>query len=147
MRGRVHPSNRESVHVSINRHSITDADRDVGRRVAEIRAARGLTQRHLAAAIEIAPQRMSLLEGGRARILPSRLASIASALDVPVAALLADDRPAPGADHTALLAVPGAPELLRAYADIGDAAGRVAALRLVQSGVTRPTHATGTAGQ
>ena len=62
--------------------------RDVGRRIAEVRAANGLTQERFAEAMGIELRNVQRLEGGRANITLSTLARVARALGVLPTALL-----------------------------------------------------------
>jgi transcriptional regulator with XRE-family HTH domain len=62
--------------------------RDVGRRIAEVRAAKGLTQERFAEAMGIELRNVQRLEGGRANITLSTLARVARALGVLPTALL-----------------------------------------------------------
>jgi len=82
----------------------------VGGRVRARRAELGITARELAERSSISPRFVSELEAGRANIAIGRLASVARALRVPLAALVAeaDDSVGSGAATVALLGLRGA---------------------------------------
>jgi transcriptional regulator with XRE-family HTH domain len=60
--------------------------RDVGRRVAELRLARGLTQEGLAERLDVAARWVQAVEGGRENLTLGTLATFATALKVSMAA-------------------------------------------------------------
>ena len=66
--------------------------KDVGRRVAEIRAERGLTQERLAEALNVSPKYVQRIEAGRENLTIESLVRIANHLRVKVGALF--ERPA-----------------------------------------------------
>lgn len=67
----------------------------VGARVRAARASRGWTQRELAAAADLSPRFVSEVEAGRGNIALTRLATLARALDLPLASLVEADGPGP----------------------------------------------------
>ncbi|MFG1817669.1 TetR family transcriptional regulator [Kribbella sp. NPDC049174] len=62
----------------------TDARATIGRRVRQLRMARGVSLRRLAADLEVSPATLSAVENGRTGVDAVRLAQIAGLLDVPV---------------------------------------------------------------
>lgn len=58
--------------------------RDVGRRVAELRLARGLTQEALAERLDVATRWVQAVEGGRENLTIGTLATFANALRAPM---------------------------------------------------------------
>ncbi len=58
--------------------------RDVGRRVRELREAKGLTQVVVAAKLEVATQRIQFIESGKANLTLATLIELANALDAPL---------------------------------------------------------------
>ena len=60
----------------------------IGRRVKELRVAKGLTQQELAAVLDIEKSNMSRLEAGRVNISATALYKIAQALDMTLSELL-----------------------------------------------------------
>lgn len=69
----------------------------VGRRIRHLRTARGMTLEDLGAAVGRAPSQISMLENGHREAKVSVLQRVASALGVPVGALLVDEAPSPRA--------------------------------------------------
>lgn len=61
---------------------------DVGRRVGEIRRARGWTQQDLADSLEVTLRHVQAVEGGAQNLSLKALVRVANALGVPLAALL-----------------------------------------------------------
>lgn len=53
---------------------------DIGRRIAELRAARGLTQEQLAERLGIDPTHLQKIEGGRLNVTVRTLVTLAAAL-------------------------------------------------------------------
>ncbi len=64
----------------------------VGRRIRQLRTARGLTLEELAAAVERAPSQMSMIETGKREPKLTQLQAIARALGVTIDALLTGSR-------------------------------------------------------
>ena len=58
--------------------------RDVGRRVAELRLARGLTQEALAERLDVAARWVQAVEGGQENLTLGTLATFANALKAPM---------------------------------------------------------------
>lgn len=63
-------------------------DRTLGRRIAEVRRARNLTQNDLADVLDIGVPQVSRLEDGSRKVSAGELARIAERLSVPMEALL-----------------------------------------------------------
>lgn len=68
----------------------TEADREIGSRIAAVRAAQGLSQTALGHAIGVSFQQVQKYEKGRNRVGASRLQRIANQLKVPVETFFAD---------------------------------------------------------
>lgn len=62
--------------------------RQVGRRIAELRGERGLTQEALAARLRMSDRYLRRIEAGEINLTLASLARIANRLDVPIAAFL-----------------------------------------------------------
>ena len=90
--------------------------REVGKRVAAARTARGYTQERLAEVVGIEPVTLSRWETGHRALSLSTLRAIAEALDVGLGDLLDVDRELPKTEHG-----PNELELLRAFARLTDA--------------------------
>jgi transcriptional regulator with XRE-family HTH domain len=60
--------------------------KDVGRRVAELRLARGLTQEALAERLDVAARWVQAVEGGKENLTLGTLATFANALKAPMVA-------------------------------------------------------------
>ena len=105
----------------------------VGARVRIRRRWLGLSQTQLAQASGITFQQVQKYERAANRISASRLVQIAATLKTTVAALVGEDGSAPVESFIyAQLAVPGALELLEAFAGIKDGGARRAVLALAQ---------------
>ncbi|MET0273991.1 MAG: helix-turn-helix transcriptional regulator, partial [Phenylobacterium sp.] len=89
----------------------------VGARIRLLRKVRGLSQQALADAAGVTFQQIQKYERGSNRVSASMLARIASTLEAPVSEMFGEAGPASGAidQVAALLAEPGALELLKAY--------------------------------
>ncbi|MCJ2058965.1 helix-turn-helix domain-containing protein, partial [Methylobacterium sp. J-048] len=70
----------------------TEADREIGSRIAAVRAAQGLSQTALGHAIGVSFQQVQKYEKGRNRIGASRLQRIADQLKVPVETFFASSQ-------------------------------------------------------
>lgn len=92
----------------------TQRDVDLGRRVREVRMARGYTQERLAAELQITFQQVQKYENGSNRISATRLAEIAECLSVQISALL-EDAPISGQRPAADYLTPSEKSLLRAW--------------------------------
>src|SRR5436189_6152481 len=90
----------------------------IGARIRLLREGRGLSRRQLAEASGVTSLQIQKYESGASRASASMLSRIAKTLGVPVREMLGEDSAPSGADDevTALLAEPGARELLKAYA-------------------------------
>ena len=89
----------------------------VGARIRLLRKVRGLSQQALAEAAGVTFQQIQKYERGANRVSASMLSRIATTLQAPVSEMFGEVNPAAGAidEVAALLAEPGALELLRAY--------------------------------
>jgi len=109
----------------------TRRDRDllraVGQRLGELRRQRGFTQESLAEAVGIQPHGLSRIEQGHRAPSLSTLATLAAALDVTLADLLAVEDEVPEAKLTADQA-----QVLRLFADL-KAAQRKAVIALLKA--------------
>lgn len=115
----------------------TPADRvdvEVGRRVKLRRKQLGLSQGALAEHLSVSFQQVQKYERGANRISASMLVRIAAALDTRVSHLVGEDGDEArlDSDVLALLAAPGAPELLDAYSALGSSRLRAAVLNLAE---------------
>ena len=92
----------------------------VGARIRLLRKVRGLSQQALAEAAGVTFQQMQKYERGANRVSASMLTRIAKTLGVPVAEMFGENSASSGAvdEVAALLAEPGALELLKAYAGL-----------------------------
>src|SRR5437763_16977074 len=92
----------------------------VGARIRLLRKLRGLAQQALAEAAGVTFQQIQKHERGANRVSASMLSRIAGALETPVAEMFGEAGPASGAidELAALLAEPGAIDLLRAYTSL-----------------------------
>lgn len=73
----------------------------LGRNLRELRAARGLTLRDVAARLAVSPATLSAIENGKTGISSERIARLAEALDVPVQRVFAGSDEVPSAPTTA----------------------------------------------
>ena len=113
---------------------VTGTDQIIGARIAELRKAKGLSQTALGTALGVSFQQVQKYEKGVNRVGAGRLQVIAKFLDVPVAILFSDDTVAKeqtGAFE--FLSLPGAVELLKAFAAIEDAQLRREVLTLART--------------
>lgn len=107
----------------------------VGARIRLLRKVRGLSQQALAEAAGVTFQQIQKYERGANRVSASMLSRIAATLQAPVAEMFGEVNPASGAidEVAALLAEPGALELLRAYSRLPRGAPRAALVEFVRS--------------
>jgi transcriptional regulator with XRE-family HTH domain len=119
----------------MSRKATTDIDHAVGLRITALRKAKGLSQTALGTAIGVTFQQVQKYEKGKNRVGAGRLREIAALLEVPISALFDEGREEGGNETLAMLAVPGAIELLRAYAAIEDEQLRRDVLALVRTAV------------
>lgn len=97
----------------------TIEDQAVGARITALRKARGLTQTDLGTAAGVTFQQIQKYEKGTNRIGASRLQEIARILKVPVSRLYDGETGAPEQHELVdLFLLPGAAELLKAFAEI-----------------------------
>jgi len=108
----------------------------IGSKIRELRISHGLTQAQLANAADIAQSSLYQIE--HARVLPSieRLCRIAEALNVPVTEFFSTAAPTiPDKKRKAITALEA--ELLTAFAEIEDLAGKRLVIQLVRRLRTR----------
>ena len=107
----------------------------VGARIRLLRKMKGLSQQSLAEAAGVTFQQIQKYERGSNRVSASMLAKIAQALKAPVAELFGETSAAASAvdEVAALLAQPGALELLRACSPLPRGAPRTALVDFVRS--------------
>lgn len=113
----------------------TDADRSIGSRIAALRAAQGLSQTALGAALGVSFQQVQKYEKGRNRIGAGRLQAIADVLNVPVETFFGRQPGPDGAEAgpATFLEDPQAVELVKAFARITDGATRSSVLAIVKA--------------
>jgi len=100
----------------------TADDGAVGARIAALRKARGLTQTALGVAIGVTFQQIQKYEKGTNRIGAGRLQDIAKFLEVSISTLYGGGTDAPEQHELVdLFLLPGAAELLKAFATIENA--------------------------
>lgn len=107
----------------------------VGARIRLFRKLRGLSQQALAESAGVTFQQIQKYERGANRVSASMLARIARALGTPVSELFGEAGNAGGAvdEIAAMLAQPGAIELLRAYANLPRGPSRTALVDFVRT--------------
>ena len=112
----------------------TEADRTIGRRIATLRVARGLSQTALGDAIGVSFQQVQKYEKGLNRVGAGRLQTIADLLKVPMDTFFADQSKFEGesGDFRTSLKDPQVVELLTAFAAIADATIRTSVLSIVE---------------
>lgn len=100
----------------------TADDHALGVRITALRKAKGLSQTEVGKALGVSFQQVQKYERGLNRIGAGRLHSIANFFAVPVSSLYGDaDDPAGELEIFGLIALPGAADLLRAFAKIDNA--------------------------
>jgi len=105
----------------------------LGARIRRFRKARRMSQERLAEAVGVTFQQIQKYERGANRVSFSRLALIAAALQTPLSELIAGLEPTGGPAPCAnAFRVPGASELVEAYAAIPTESVRKCLLNLVQ---------------
>ena len=107
----------------------------VGARIRLLRKLRGLSQQALAEAAGATFQQIQKYERGANRVSASMLSRIAAALDTPVGEVFGETSQTSGAidEVAALLAEPGALELLRAYVTLPRGPARAALVDFVRA--------------
>jgi transcriptional regulator with XRE-family HTH domain len=107
----------------------------VGARIRLLRKLRGLSQQALAEAAGVTFQQIQKYERGANRVSASMLSRIAGALETPVAEMFGESSSSGGAidEVAALLAEPGALELLRAYTALPRGPARAALVDFVRA--------------
>jgi transcriptional regulator with XRE-family HTH domain len=107
----------------------------VGARIRLFRKLRGLSQQALAESAGVTFQQIQKYERGANRVSASMLARIAGALRTPIAELFGETGNGAGAvdEVAAMLAQPGAIELLRAYSSLPRGAARAALVDFVRT--------------
>jgi transcriptional regulator with XRE-family HTH domain len=116
----------------------TEADREIGSRIAALRAAQGLSQTALGHAIGVSFQQVQKYEKGRNRVGASRLQRIADQLKVPVETFFSGSRGDDDREAGALARFndPKVMELVLAYTSIADATTRESVLSIVKAAAT-----------
>lgn len=107
----------------------------VGARIRLLRKVRGLSQQALAEAAGVTFQQIQKYERGANRVSASMLSRIARTLSAPVSEMFGEVGPASGAidEVAALLAEPGALELLKAYSHLPKGPPRSALVDFVRT--------------
>jgi transcriptional regulator with XRE-family HTH domain len=107
----------------------------VGARIRLLRKVRGLSQQALAEAAGVTFQQIQKYERGANRVSASMLSRIATTLQAPVSEMFGEVNPTAGAidEVAALLAEPGALELLRAYSVLPRGATRATLVEFVRT--------------
>jgi transcriptional regulator with XRE-family HTH domain len=105
----------------------------VGARIRAIRLTTGLTQSALANGLGVSFQQVQKYERGRNRVSASMLVKTASILGTCVAALVGEGESQTDPQQLDQFAIPGATDLLRAFAQIDDATLRKALLVVAQA--------------
>lgn len=118
-------------------------DTVVGARIRMLRVSRGISQTVLAERLGVTFQQVQRYERGAARVGASRLARIASVLEVSVGAFFeSSEAGSPGLKSPVhLLAEPGAMQVLEAYARMPSPWVRSCTARLVESIADRTSRA------
>jgi transcriptional regulator with XRE-family HTH domain len=116
-------------------HEPDPIDVAVGARIRLLRKVRGISQEALGTQLGVSFQQVQKYEKGTNRVSASMLTYIAKVLGVPVAELFGENSPASGTldEAAALLAEPGALELLKAYVVMPRGAPRAALVEFVRS--------------
>src|SRR5262245_13826982 len=102
---------------------VQPVDKLVGKNIRIFRIAKGISQTELGDAVGVTFQQIQKYEKGANRVGSSRLAQIASVLDVPISrffdnAVTASDGPVAGSLVTDLLISPYAVQMLKAFASL-----------------------------
>jgi transcriptional regulator with XRE-family HTH domain len=107
----------------------------VGARIRLLRKMRGLSQQALAEAAGVTFQQIQKYERGSNRVSASMLARIAQTLQAPVAEMFGEGGASSGAidEVAALLAEPGAVELLKAFSGLPRGPARSALVDFVRA--------------
>ena len=108
-------------------------DIDVGARIRARRVFLGLSQTKLATALGLTFQQVQKYERGDNRVSASTLVRVAGALDTSVAAMVGEDGARTEKPMFRHLAMPGAFDLLDAFAKIADPEVRRAVVRLTKT--------------
>jgi transcriptional regulator with XRE-family HTH domain len=108
-------------------------DIDVGAHIRARRVFLGLSQTKLATALGLTFQQVQKYERGDNRVSASTLVRVAGALDTSVAALVGEDGARTEKPMFRHLAMPGAFDLLDAFAKIADPEVRRAVVRLTKT--------------
>jgi transcriptional regulator with XRE-family HTH domain len=107
-------------------------DAVVGARIRLFRNHRGMSQTALGEKIGVSCQQVQKYERGTNRVGASRLAQIASVLDVPISDLFETSTPSGSMSPFKLLAEPGALQVLKAYVRVIDPRTRRAIVKLIE---------------
>jgi transcriptional regulator with XRE-family HTH domain len=114
--------------------SVDPIDVHVGRRLALVRNARGLTQARLGALVGVALQQIQKYESATNRISASRLAHLASSLNVPIGWFFASLPPDVGQEESKdILALEETYTLIHAYYEIKEPRRRKAVFKVIRS--------------
>ncbi len=108
----------------------------VGARIRLLRKVRGLSQQALAEAAGVTFQQIQKYERGANRVSASMLSRIATTLQTPVSEMFGENNPASASaidEVAALLAEPGALELLKAFSQLPRGAPRATLVEFVRS--------------
>ncbi|HEY3950644.1 helix-turn-helix transcriptional regulator [Phenylobacterium sp.] len=108
----------------------------VGARIRLLRKVRGMSQQALAEAAGVTFQQIQKYERGANRVSASMLSRIAATLQAPVSEMFGEINPAASGaidEVAALLAEPGALELLKAYSMLPRGAPRATLVEFVRS--------------
>lgn len=106
----------------VEQKGTTEEDRAIGARIKALRKVRGLSQTALATALGVTFQQVQKYENGQNRVSAGRLQVVAKFFEVSVSSLYGDDTEASAPSDTwGSLGLPGAIELLRAFASIENA--------------------------
>lgn len=112
----------------------TADDHALGVRITALRKARGLSQTEVGKALGVTFQQVQKYERGKNRIGAGRLQAIANLFEVPVSSLYGDvDDNVAEAEIFGLIALPGAADLLRAFAKIDNAELRLNVLAIAST--------------
>ena len=108
-------------------------DRTIGAKIRMRRSELGMTQTDLAKAIGVTFQQVQKYENGTNRVGGSRMAGVATALNVPVSYFFDQTAAETEAGSSSLLNTRGAVSLLRAYAAIRAQSQRAALVNLARA--------------
>ena len=124
---------------------IEAVDRLVGKNIRIFRTAKGISQTVLGDAVGVTFQQIQKYENGMNRVGSSRLAKIATVLEVPISrffdnSVTASDGPVAGPVVTDLLSSPYAVQMLKAFATLPNDGMRRSLVSLARTISERSTH-------